>query len=330
ITTGIIKRRFQINHTSSYGPILVIVEDPSGLSDSTAFSVAVSNVNRQPIIDVIDDRVMLENDTLEFAISAFDPDGDALTLTAINLPLFAQFIDNGGGSGTFIARPGFADAGFYDNITIIATEASGSINETFSLSVNNLNRAPSIVPIANQNIDEGTRRVVEVIASDPDSDPLDVALSNQPAFVQLFDSSNGNRYIEIAPGADDAGQYFINVTATDPSSASVTDTFEVQVANVLGLTDANGSVPTEFVLEQNYPNPFNPSTTIAFGLPQSGSVKIVVYNSVGQKVGVILEERLEAGYYEKTFSADNLPSGVYLYRMEAAGFQDIKKFVLLK
>jgi|GEM_PF-3907285 len=328
--TGMINLEPTFNDAGSYGPVLVIVEDPSGLSDSTSFFVAVRNINRQPIIDVIDDRVMQENDTLEFTVSAFDPDGDALTLTAANLPPFAQFIDNGSGSGTFSAQPGFADAGFYDNITIIATEASGSVNEVFSLSVNNLNRAPSIVAIPDQNIDEGARRIVEVIASDPDSDPLDVALSNQPAFVQLFDSSNGNRYIEIAPGADDEGIYSINVTATDPFSASVTDTFEVQVANVLGLTDLNGSLPTDFVLQQNYPNPFNPSTTIAFGIPQSGSVKIVVYNSVGQKVGVVLEERLEAGYYKKTFSADNLPSGVYLYRMEAEGFQDIKKFVLLK
>jgi len=331
--SGMINLEPGFEDAGDYGTLLVITSDPGGLADSAAFQLQVSNVNRLPIVDVLDDRVMQENDTLEISVATFDPDGDPLTITAANVPSFAQFVDNGDGSAKFTFTPNFADAGFYDNIQVIATETSGSASasESFTLTVNNLNRAPSIVPIADQNVDEGTRIAVEVMATDPDSDALTIELNNQPFFVALFDSSDGNRYIEIAPGADDEGLYSINITATDPQGASAADTFQVQVANVLGLEDGRISgIPTEFELLQNYPNPFNPTTTIAFGLPQPGEVKVSLYNAVGQQVAVVVEEQLEAGYHTRTLDGRNLPSGIYLYRMEATGFQQIKKLVLLK
>jgi photosystem II stability/assembly factor-like uncharacterized protein len=88
--------------------------------------------------------------------------------------------------------------------------------------------------------------------------------------------------------------------------------------------------PNQFDLEQNYPNPFNPSTTIEYSIPESGNVKLEVYNSLGEKVSVLVNEHKEARYHKINFNAGELSSGIYYYRIIADGFSAIKKMVLLK
>jgi len=89
-------------------------------------------------------------------------------------------------------------------------------------------------------------------------------------------------------------------------------------------------VPAEFALEQNYPNPFNPSTTIAFTLPAAEFVTLRVFNVLGQEVALLVSEQLASGKYAKTFRADNLSSGVYLYRLTAGDLVQTKRMVLMK
>ena len=84
------------------------------------------------------------------------------------------------------------------------------------------------------------------------------------------------------------------------------------------------------MLEANYPNPFNPVTTIRYGLPQSANVRLEVYNTLGQRVAVLVDEEREAGWHEITFHGGNLASGVYLYRLKAADFEQIRPMLLLK
>ncbi len=88
--------------------------------------------------------------------------------------------------------------------------------------------------------------------------------------------------------------------------------------------------PSKFELAQNYPNPFNPTTSISFTIPQSGNVKLAVYNLLGQEVSVLVNEFREAGTYDLEFDASKLNSGVYLYKLEANGLTFTKKMTLLK
>ncbi len=94
------------------------------------------------------------------------------------------------------------------------------------------------------------------------------------------------------------------------------------------LTETSG--PLTFTLGQNYPNPFNPSTIIKYGIPEAGNVKLTVYNPVGEEVAVLVNGYVEAGHYEVTFNASNLPSGMYLYKLESPNSVKIKKMLLLK
>jgi len=95
-----------------------------------------------------------------------------------------------------------------------------------------------------------------------------------------------------------------------------------------GLNDA--PVPDQFELAQNYPNPFNPTTTIEFSLPKAGNVTLEVYNTLGQKVTTLVDGAMSAGPQQVQFDGNNLASGIYFYRLETDGFNDVKKMVLLK
>ncbi len=89
-------------------------------------------------------------------------------------------------------------------------------------------------------------------------------------------------------------------------------------------------VPTQFELSQNYPNPFNPGTTIKFSLPKQTQIKLNLYNMLGELVETIAEGNYEAGNYKINFNASNLPTGVYIYRIESDAFVQTKKMMLLK
>jgi hypothetical protein len=90
------------------------------------------------------------------------------------------------------------------------------------------------------------------------------------------------------------------------------------------------STPSVYELAQNYPNPFNPSTAIKFNIPEAGNVKLVVYNLLGQEVNTLVNEFKSAGSYTINFDATNLTSGVYLYKIEANGFVQTRKMMLIK
>ncbi len=85
-----------------------------------------------------------------------------------------------------------------------------------------------------------------------------------------------------------------------------------------------------FVLEQNYPNPFNPKTSINFTLPQSGFVKIIVFNQMGEEVALLANEQMSSGTHSIDFDGSELASGIYFYQISAGEFIEAKKMVLLK
>lgn len=88
--------------------------------------------------------------------------------------------------------------------------------------------------------------------------------------------------------------------------------------------------PGKFELSQNYPNPFNPVTTIRYTLPKSGNVKLNVYNLLGEQVAKLVNGFIEAGVHTINFNALELNSGLYIYKIEAAGFVQSRKMVLIK
>ncbi|MDZ7338535.1 MAG: T9SS type A sorting domain-containing protein [candidate division KSB1 bacterium] len=90
------------------------------------------------------------------------------------------------------------------------------------------------------------------------------------------------------------------------------------------------AVPASFFVEQNYPNPFNGSTLIRFGLPGPAEVSVKIMNLLGQEVATLLAGRKTAGMHQLVFEAGELPSGVYLCRVQAGNQVEVRRIVLLK
>lgn len=101
-----------------------------------------------------------------------------------------------------------------------------------------------------------------------------------------------------------------------------------KVATAIG--DESDNVVKSFELRQNYPNPFNPVTNIEYSLPRAGDVNLSVYNVVGQKIATLVKGKQSAGNHLVQFTGNQFASGVYFYKIEAAGQVKIRKMLLVK
>ena len=125
--------------------------------------------------------------------------------------------------------------------------------------------------------------------------------------------------------------YYAIAAGTSSSDMLVNMDAAIQEYNTITSVEADhNNIPDGFVLEQNYPNPFNPSTTIKFGMPEGSVVTLKVFNSIGEKVGDLINQYLSAGTYTYHFNASKLPSGIYFYTLQADRQIISKKMTLIK
>jgi hypothetical protein len=89
-------------------------------------------------------------------------------------------------------------------------------------------------------------------------------------------------------------------------------------------------IPDDFELYDNYPNPFNPVTNIEFDVMKSAYVVLKVYDIQGREVTTLVDKQLTTGHYKVTFNAEELSSGIYLYKIRMDDFYAIKKMTLIK
>ncbi len=98
----------------------------------------------------------------------------------------------------------------------------------------------------------------------------------------------------------------------------------------LSINQISSEVPSGYALSQNYPNPFNPATNIKLQIPNSGFVRLAVFDVTGREVAELVNETLNAGEYKVDFNASGFTSGVYFYKLTSAGFTETKRMVLVK
>ncbi|MBU0710418.1 T9SS type A sorting domain-containing protein [bacterium] len=89
-------------------------------------------------------------------------------------------------------------------------------------------------------------------------------------------------------------------------------------------------LPRNYALYDNYPNTFNPTTIIHYEIPKISNVTLTIYNMNGQVVERLVNQKQEPGFYSVNWDAGNVSTGVYFYRIEADGFQQVKKMLLIK
>jgi len=142
--------------------------------------------------------------------------------------------------------------------------------------------------------------------------------------VQLDESDVDNA------GARGAMEKWWNASNNSWTDASIWGTAYLGPEIVTGVEPKNPSVVSAYKLEQNYPNPFNPSTKITYSIAKTERVKLAVYNILGTKVAELVNGTEGAGTHTVKFSAKNLSSGVYFYKLETGNTMLMKKMMLLK
>jgi hypothetical protein len=124
---------------------------------------------------------------------------------------------------------------------------------------------------------------------------------------------------------------FVSTILTGDGFQNITKPINHTSNLTLSIKTLDTDSPMDYQLLQNYPNPFNPSTNIRFSLKYESEVRLVVYNILGEMIQELINNKIAAGNHEYTFNSDGLPSGTYIYRLEANNeIIGSKKMMLLK
>ena len=201
------------------------------------------------------------------------------------------------------------------------------------------NNAPSpfdlLSPANGDTLDTLAVAMEWTASSDPDPEDsiafYRIYIALDSTFTTGVDSQAVNATEITWEGLVDGQTYWWRVKAFDTQDNG---TFSNQVWNFTSVASAVSSeevlLPTEFALHQNYPNPFNPTTTIRYDVKQTGFVSVKIFDILGREVATLVSGTVPAGFHTATWDASSLPSGLYLCRMEAPGFEHTRKMVLLK
>lgn len=178
-------------------------------------------------------------------------------------------------------------------------------------------------------------------SEDPDKDEVLYTLNifSEDTLVYKIENITDTLYALPIDNISLNTKYRWNVIATDGYDITTSNETLSFIVLVVGVDEPakENHVINSFRLYQNYPNPFNPSTTIQFTVPKikgivgtSSETKLVIYNSLGQLVKELINRHLQAGYYSITFESNNLPTGVYYYKLTVGNLNQVKKMILIK
>ena len=232
------------------------------------------------------------------------------------------------------------------NVTLRAENGAGTSDQMFTITVANVNDPPGAFNLTSPPNDttftfSGTTPAVFCTwtqSFDPDLDTVRYAVQldtvntfNSPALRDTSAGQNLSLRVQLPRVTRD---YFWRVKATDGQDTIVSQQvrrFRISVVTaVQEPKEKSKEKDEEAVLEQNFPNPFNPATTITYTIPKGGYVRLAVFNLLGQEVAHIFEGVQSAGTYEVQFNKEELPTGIYFYRIQAPGFVETRKMIITK
>jgi hypothetical protein len=143
--------------------------------------------------------------------------------------------------------------------------------------------------------------------------------------IDVVNSTNNNPFILKAPNE---GKYIVNAGYKKPSRNWDSSTVDITI--ISARTNIPDNKISSYQLFQNYPNPFNPTTTIPFSLPEKADVFLDIFNSTGQLIETLVNDRMGIGHYSINWNATHMPSGLYFYRIKAGEFVEMRKMILLR
>jgi|GEM_PF-1528520 len=144
--------------------------------------------------------------------------------------------------------------------------------------------------------------------------------------------SNDSLIISISFKPDSIGSFNDTLNILSDASSNNVIILHGKGVNPSDISNSGKAIPSKYQIFQNYPNPFNPTTIINYSVPKTSLVTIKLYDVLGREIETLVNEEKKPGSYSVQLSAvsSQLSSGVYFYKMEAGGFSETKKLILMK
>jgi hypothetical protein len=295
--------------------------------------------NSAPLADAGLDKTIIVNETVQLDGSgSSDPDGDPITY-----------------SWEITSKPIGSNATLSDPIIVIptfVTDVAGEYKVSLVVNDGTVNSAPDEVIITVITAQGATQNLIDQVQALIDAGTLNQGQGNGliaklEAAIQQLDKSNTT--VAINQLQSFINQVYDFIGSTPPLLTQTEGQALIDAANAIIaalsttakaaqlnsgssdlMTTTEGALPTGYRLEQNSPNPFNPVTTIQFSVPRESHVRLKIYNTLGVEVATLFDRQVTTGTYKVNWDASRLASGFYLYRLEAEGFAQTKKLLLMK
>ncbi|MAT58384.1 MAG: hypothetical protein CMF23_10480 [Ignavibacteriae bacterium] len=145
-----------------------------------------------------------------------------------------------------------------------------------------------------------------------------------------FGTIPNNIYLAVAKYGTDDGSSLTGQLPSGNSNGNIEADEFYDFNFVITSVEDDIQLPAQFSLEQNYPNPFNPTTSIEYSVPSSEYVSLKVYDVLGNEVATLVNGQKSAGRHEVKFNASSLSTGMYIYRIQAGNFNQVRKMMLVK
>jgi len=292
------------------------------------------------------------NQTSEIFIAKYSPGGQQLWVKTFNGPkgydynmnddLFTDSLGNIYNSNTV-----YNTANGNDDISLIKMNPQGTVifSKTYNSSANKFdftNNAVKdkfnsiyILGTVDMGVNNGSRDII-LLKYNP-SGELIWNINYSGAGAMYYNDDKGKSLCIDS-------SYNIFVTGESENGTFSTDIVTIKYSQVIGIQPISNEIPESYKLSQNYPNPFNPVTMIKFSLPvgngRDRSVKLIIYDILGQEITTLINEQLQPGVYEVEWDGTNFASGVYFYKLTvnpsdpehsgSNGYVETKKMVLLR
>lgn len=234
---------------------VVVTNTASALSSAPLTNGFEYLANSAPVLAEIGSQTAVEGTTLNFTVSATDPDGTIPTLSTSTLPGTATFVDNGDGTGTFNWGTVFTDAGDYQ-VTFTASDGSETDSEPVDISITEAgNQLPVLTEIGAQTIAENSTLSFNISATDPDGDIPTLSATDIPLNADFTDNLDGTGTFNFTPDFTQAGTFLVTFKAFDGVEVDsevvqidVTNTNRLPILATIGAQSTDEDVNLNFVV----------------------------------------------------------------------------------
>ena len=237
-----------------------------------------------------------------------------------------------------------SDENYFGIDTVCVTISDGEYDCTCKtlLTIESVNDLPVINGLpATSTIDNGTLVEMDIALNIEDIETPDSLLtigfiSDPDSIYKSYDVETGKLYLGAI--GDYSGKVKLTIFVIDEDFGTAMETIIVYVHLNPTATEEINKLPDNINLSQNYPNPFNPSTVIRYSIPtiqdanfaSTTNVTLRIYDILGNEVATLVDEQQSPGFYERTWHAEDLSSGIYFYLLRVGSFVESKKMILLK